>query len=90
MRLTSVSRTRLSPAVHPLPHILLIPPYVRSTKHPPTTLLPLRRLALHLLRHLDVDVEELGDTAVQADGLALVQVGLAVIRRDALLRARLD
>jgi hypothetical protein len=44
---------------------------------------------LHLLANLDVDVEELGDTAVQADRLALVQVALAVVGGDALLGAGL-
>lgn len=44
-------------------------------------------LALHLLADLDVDVEELGDAAVQADGLALVQVAFAVVDRDAFLGA---
>lgn len=46
-------------------------------------------LALHLLADLDVDVEELGDTAVQADGLALVQVTFAVVGGNALLGAGL-
>jgi len=46
-------------------------------------------LTLHLLADLDVDVEELGDTAVQADGLALVKVTFAVVGRDALLGAGL-
>ena len=44
-------------------------------------------LALHLLRDLDVDFEELADAAVEADGLALVEVGFAVGGRDALLGA---
>lgn len=46
-------------------------------------------LTLHLLADLDVDVEELGDTAVQADGLALVEVAFTVVDRDTLLSARL-
>ena len=44
-------------------------------------------LALHLLRDLDVDLEELTHAAVEADGLALVEVGFAVLRRNALLGA---
>jgi hypothetical protein len=48
------------------------------------------RLALHLLRNLDVDLEELAHAAVQAHGLALVQVGFAVLRGDAFLGAGVD
>ena len=44
-------------------------------------------LALHLLRNLDVDFEELAHAAVEADGLALVEVGFAVLRGNALLGA---
>lgn len=47
-------------------------------------------LALHLLRNLDVDLEELAHAAVEADGLALVEVGFAVLRRNALLGACVD
>ena len=47
-------------------------------------------LALHLLGNLDVDLEELAHAAVQAHGLALVQVGFAVLRGDALLGAGVD
>ena len=47
--------------------------------------LSLRSLTLHLLRDLDVDFEEFGDAAVEADGFALVQVGFAVGGRDAFL-----
>ena len=47
------------------------------------------RLALHLLRYLDVGLEELCHAAVQADGLALVQVGFAVCGGDAFLCTRL-
>jgi hypothetical protein len=46
-------------------------------------------LTLHLLADLDVDIEELGDAAVQADGLALVEVAFAVIGGDTLLCAGL-
>lgn len=55
-----------------------------------TTSLPLVRLALHLLGDLDVDFKELGYAAVQAYGLALVQVALAVCVGDALLGACVD
>jgi hypothetical protein len=34
--------------------------------------------SLHLLAHFDVDFEELGDAAVEADRFALVEVGFAV------------
>ena len=47
-------------------------------------------LALHLLRDLDVDFEELADAAVEADGLALVEVGFAVGSGNALLGAGVD
>lgn len=48
------------------------------------------RLALHLFGHLDVDFEELTHAAVEADRLALVEVGFAVLGRDALLGAGVD
>lgn len=54
-----------------------------------TTTLLLTSALLHLLANLDVDIEELGDTAVQADRLALVQVALAVVGGDTLLGAGL-
>lgn len=44
-------------------------------------------VALHLLANLDVDVEELADAAVEADGLAFVQVTFTVLVGDAFLRA---
>lgn len=47
-------------------------------------------LALHLLADLDVDLEELADAAVEADGLALVQVGFAVRCVDAFCGAGLE
>lgn len=47
-------------------------------------------LALHFFRDLDVDFEEFGNAAVEADGLALVEVGFAVGWGDALLGASLD
>lgn len=45
---------------------------------------------MHLLRDLDVDFEELAHAAVEADGLALVEVGFAVLGRNALLGAGVD
>jgi hypothetical protein len=54
-----------------------------------TTTLLLTSALLHLLANLNVDIEELGDTAVQADGLALVQIALAVVGGDTLLGAGL-
>ena len=72
----------LRPLDHPL---LLFVFHSLSAKH--TTPLLSLRLALHLLRNLDVDLEELAHAAVQADRLALVQVGFAVLGRDALLGA---
>ena len=47
-------------------------------------------LALHLLRDLDVDFEELADAAVEADGFALVEVAFTVGVGNALLGASLD
>jgi len=47
-------------------------------------------LSLHLLRDLDVDLEELANATVEADGLALVEVTLAVGVGNALLGAGLD
>lgn len=44
-----------------------------------TAALSVGSLALHLLANLDVDFEELGDAAVQADGFALVQLGFPVV-----------
>jgi hypothetical protein len=57
------------------------------TKHTPTSSLLLLRLALHLLAHLDIDLEELGDTAVETHGFAFVQVWLAVGCVDAFFGA---
>jgi hypothetical protein len=49
-----------------------------SPKHPPTLLsLPIC-FALHLLAHFDVDFEEFGYAAVEADGFAFVEVGFAI------------
>lgn len=44
-------------------------------------------LALHLLADLGVDVKELADAAVEADGFGLIELGFAVGRRDTLLGA---
>lgn len=57
--------------------------------HEAATLLVGVGLALHLLADLDVDIEELGHTTVEADRLALVEVAFAVIGGDALLGAGL-
>lgn len=57
--------------------------------HRPAAPAFLRRLPLHLLADLEVDLEELAHAAVEADALALVEVRLAVLGRDALLRAGL-
>ena len=55
-----------------------------------TTALSTGSLSLHLLGNLDVDLEELGHAAVEADRFALVQIGFAVAGGDALLGAGLD
>lgn len=47
-------------------------------------------LSLHLLGDLDVDLEELADATVEADGLALVEIALAVGVGNTLLGAGLD
>ena len=47
-------------------------------------------LSLHLFGDLDVDLEELADATVEADGLALVQITLAVGVGNALLSTGLD
>lgn len=50
-----------------------------ATKHAAAaTALRSLRLSLHLLADLDIDLEELGYAAVEAHGLALVEIGLAV------------
>ena len=51
----------------------------------PTALL-LLGLLLEYLGDLHVNVEELGGAAVEADALALVEVALAVVGRDAFFR----
>lgn len=42
---------------------------------------------LHLLRHFDIDIEELGYATVEADWFALVKIRLAIVGRNAFLRA---
>ena len=54
-----------------------------SSLHHAHAALSVGSLTLHLLADLDVDIEELGDTAVEADGLALVEICLAVRGVDA-------
>lgn len=66
----------------------------RSLSHPKPTHAasspaPLRRLPLHFLADLHIDLEELAHASVQAHALALVEVGLAVFGGDAFLRAGL-
>ena len=63
--------------------------YSTSTKHSSAhrATTPLRRLSLHLLRHLDVDLKELRHASVQAHALAFVEVGFAIVAWDAFLRA---
>lgn len=67
----------------PLLLVLLRPKHTSTTR----SALLRRRLSLHLLRHLNIHLKELGHAAVEADGLALVEVGFAVLGRDALLGA---
>lgn len=61
-----------------------------TAEHALATALLALRLTLHLLADLDVDLEELGYAAVEADGLALVEVGFAIRCVDAFRRARLE
>jgi hypothetical protein len=51
--------------------------------------LPSSRVSLHLLRDLDVHLEELGHASVQAHTLALVQVSFSVVGGYALFKAGL-
>lgn len=52
--------------------------------------MPLVCLALHLFGNLDVDFEELGHAAVEADRLALVEIAFAVVLWNAFLGACVD
>lgn len=61
----------------------------KSFLHEAHTALFAGGFTLHLLADLDVDLEKLGDTAVQADRFTLVQVAFTVLGRNALLDARL-
>lgn len=54
------------------------------------TTLSLNCLALHLLGYLDVDFEEFRYAAIEADGLALVQIAFAVGVGNAFLSACVD
>ena len=47
-------------------------------------------IVLHLLADFQVDFEELGDAAVEADGFAFVQLAFAIVGWDAFLRAGAD
>jgi hypothetical protein len=72
------------------PYIMPFPPHSNipslRPKHSPAPA-PSLRLALHLLADLDIDLEELGHTSVQAHGLALVEIGFAVRCVDAFVAA---
>lgn len=54
-------------------------PLHSTPKHAATTTLLSLCLALHLLANFDIDLEELGYAAVEADGFALVEVGFPVV-----------
>jgi hypothetical protein len=72
------------------PYIMPFPPHSNipslRPKHSATTT-PSLRLPLHLLANLDINLEELGHTSVQAHGLALVEIGFAVRCVDAFVAA---
>jgi hypothetical protein len=40
----------------------------------------LTSIVLHFLADLDIDLEEFGDTSIEANRLALVQVAFSIIR----------
>ena len=61
-----------------------------TTEHAATSTLLSLCLSLHLLANLDVDFEELGYAAVEADGFALVEIGFPVVCVYAFGCARLD
>lgn len=63
--------------------------HAKSTTHT-TCSSTSRRLSLHLLRHLDIRLEEFGNASIQTDRLALVKIGFAVGRRYTFLRAGLN
>lgn len=57
--------------------------------HRTTTRALLRRLSLHLLADLQIDLEELAHASIEAHALALVEVRFAVFGGDAFLGAGL-
>lgn len=62
-------------ALHPpSTYHLLLSSILHATREPLLAL----RLALHFLADFDIDLEELGHAAVEANGLALVEISLAV------------
>ena len=84
-----------SPAIHrDNPYWGLLPisflhSHASTEAHSASASLPTRRILLHLLADLDVNLEKLGHAAVQAHGLARVELPLAIVGRYALLDARL-
>ena len=56
---------------------------------PPTPHSPLTRLPLHLLASFHIDLEEHAHAPIQTHALTFIEVGLAVFRWDAFLRAGL-
>jgi hypothetical protein len=83
----------LSPPQKACAYIFKNPSLSTSTKHTTTATRrtpSLLRLALHLLANLDINLEELGYTAVETHGFAFVEVRLAVGCVDAFFAAGLD
>lgn len=75
---------------HAIPSLFVAVSLITSLSTEPkaaATTTPFLRLLLQLLGHLQVDVEELGGAPVEADALALVELGLAVVGRYTLLLA---
>lgn len=72
-------------------HQVLNPIYIFHNKTPlyPHTHTTHCLVALHLFADLHVDLEELGNAAVEADRLAPVQLCLAIVGRNTLFGARL-
>jgi len=65
--------------------------YPRRHLHPKRRSSSIRiRLPLHLLADLHIDLKEFGHAAVEADRLALVEIGFAVVLVEAFLRAGVD
>lgn len=76
-------------------HSALPLPSLSKLEHPPTATSirlsrtnSIRRVLLHLLADLDIRIHELGHTPVETHALRLVELGIAVVGRDALLLAR--